>query len=385
MNLIQLTKIAEPINSSVKSFSWERLFIATWSLLQDKIVKEKAEAVTYDNKPSRANQETEVWDVIFAKMQATDKSIVISEEEKNYIFSSGFFILRPKQEILSKYLYYFLRSSTFHWMKDKFCTWATQKAVTLDWLRQIQIPLPSISEQKTIVEKLDKISNLINLKKESIIKTEELIKSVFLEMFGDPMTNSKNWVVKNLSEITLKITDWKHWDCLDDSTSGYYFISAKDLINWKIDYTNTRQILKQDFFEVHKRTRLDTDDVLMVSTWASIWKTAVVYEDIRTNCTTFQKSVAIIKCDKINIVALYLKFFLDFNIKLVLNVSSGSWQKNLLLQDIRKFKLFCPPIYLQEEFLKIVHKNQKILEQQKDSISKLEELYNATMQEVFSF
>jgi type I restriction enzyme S subunit len=68
-------------------------------------------------------------------------------------------------------------------------------------LKQIAIPLPPLATQRAIAEKLDKLQSLIDLKKQAITKTDELAKSIFLEMFGDPMKNEKGWEVKKLKNF----------------------------------------------------------------------------------------------------------------------------------------------------------------------------------------
>lgn len=87
------------------------------------------------------------------------------------------------------------------------------KHISKDYLSNIEIPLPSIEEQREIVSKLDKISELIELKKEAIEKTEMLTKSVFFEMFGDLVENSFEWnclKVRDFSSIRLgKMLDQK--------------------------------------------------------------------------------------------------------------------------------------------------------------------------------
>src|SRR5690625_7632253 len=73
------------------------------------------------------------------------------------------------------------------------------------YLDKVKIPLPSLSEQKAIVAKLDRAQRLIDIDKEMLAKYDELIQSVFLEMFGDPVTNPKGWEVKKLGDLTTKV------------------------------------------------------------------------------------------------------------------------------------------------------------------------------------
>src|SRR5690625_7201093 len=69
------------------------------------------------------------------------------------------------------------------------------------YLDKVKIPLPSLSEQKAIVAKLDRAQRLIDIDREMLAKYDDLIQSVFLEMFGDPVTNPKGWEVKNLESM----------------------------------------------------------------------------------------------------------------------------------------------------------------------------------------
>ena len=95
----------------------------------------------------------------------------------------------------------------------------------------------------------------------------------------------KDWEVKKLEEVTLLITDGKHGDCQNEENSGYYFLSAKDVINGKLQYHSARQITKSDFDEVNKRTALEIGDVLITNS-GTIGRLAIA-EDIektRKNC-----------------------------------------------------------------------------------------------------
>ena len=99
-----------------------------------------------------------------------------------------------------------------------------------------------------------------------------------------------------LAQLTLNITDGKHGDCVNESGSGYYFISCKDIANGNINYENARQITKKDFLETHKRTVLEPNDILVTNS-GTIGRMAFVKDIPLTYRTTFQKSVAIVKPD----------------------------------------------------------------------------------------
>jgi type I restriction enzyme S subunit len=120
----------------------------------------------------------------------------------------------------------------------------------------------------------------------------------------------EGWVWCSFDAISILITDGKHGDCKDDENSGYFFLSAKDINNGRLNYTNARQINKQEFLEVHYRTNIEFDDVLITNA-GTIGRVAVAKDVDKLKFTTFQKSVAIIKPIKKYIVSEYLAYFLE--------------------------------------------------------------------------
>ena len=141
-----------------------------------------------------------------------------------------------------------------------------------------------------------------------------------------------------LRDVTHSITDGKHGDCDSAESSGYYFISCKDVHDGTIDYSNARQITEQAFFETHKRTMLEPDDILITNS-GTIGRMALVKDRPETYRTTFQKSVAIIKPDTAVVIPSYLYYMLQNCISDFINRSNGSAQKNLLLGTMRDFDI----------------------------------------------
>ena len=98
--------------------------------------------------------------------------------------------------LLPKYLYYFCKAYNF----EKLNTTVTIPSLTKANLLNIDIPLPSLMEQKAIVARLDKVDELISLRKKQLQKLDDLVKSRFVEMFGDCRTNPKGWNTVALEE-----------------------------------------------------------------------------------------------------------------------------------------------------------------------------------------
>ncbi|HHT9145786.1 MAG TPA: restriction endonuclease subunit S [Candidatus Wunengus sp. YC61] len=143
-----------------------------------------------------------------------------------------------------------------------------------------------------------------------------------------------------LIDITKNITDGVHGDCENEVNSGYYFISVKDLEEYRINYDDARQITQQDYIEAHKRTKLEKGDVLFANSGHTIGKMLFV-QDNNTNIgkTTFQKSVAIFKPNLEVIDNAYFYYLIKYYTEGLRRAAVGSAQKNLLLDDIRNFKV----------------------------------------------
>ena len=101
--------------------------------------------------------------------------------------------------IYNKYLFYFLRLKKEY--LNSLGRGATFKEISKSIVESISIPLPPKSTQLAIVSELDKINELIRLKKEQLKDFDNLAQSIFYEMFGDPVENEKGWEVKNLGEV----------------------------------------------------------------------------------------------------------------------------------------------------------------------------------------
>lgn len=189
------------------------------------------------------------------------------------------------------------------------------------------------------------------------------------------------WKWVRLGEITSLITDGKHGDSVNQSDSGYYFLSAKDIQNGELVYSNARQITKKDFDETHRRTNLEPGDICMVNTGATIGKLALAPDNPKTYKTTFQKSVAVIKLYK-NIYNKYVKFFLEYDVSELMAKSWGSAINNLLLSDMRLEMISLPPLAEQKEIVVRVEKHLQTITQLETQIATRETTTKQLMQSI---
>ncbi len=186
---------------SCKKFDGVKKYIATADIIYDEIVGYTE--VTYDNKPSRANVVAKPGDVLFAKMQNTIKVIVVDEETCNYIYSTGFYCISDER-FLPKFLKCYFMSKNFNDKKDKNCNGATMKALSDEGFKKIKLPLIPKEIQQRIIDEYIALSASIKNKKNQINVFDELIKSQFIEMFGDS-NNSKGYPIIQVGDYCDKI------------------------------------------------------------------------------------------------------------------------------------------------------------------------------------
>ena len=324
-------------------------------------------------------------DILIVKDGATTGKVAYVDEKfnlKKACINEHLFLIRTQKGLVPKYLFYFFFSKTGQNQILKDFRGATVGGISKEFI-DMKIYLPQIKIQNKIIQVLDKSQELIDNRKKQIEALDELVKSKFIEMFGDPVSNPKGWKCDELKNVTLKITDGKHGDCENEENSGYYFISAKDINDRKICTENSRQITKNDFDETNKRTMLQSGDIVIVNTGATIGKTAIATsEDVSKNLT-FQKSVAIVTVDTDKLLSEFLEQYIIFDRDRIYNNASGSAQKNWLLSQMRSYKIILPPVELQNSFVNFVKQFDKLKFEMENSLKELEDNFNSLMQKAF--
>ncbi|MGR2953153.1 restriction endonuclease subunit S [Vibrio vulnificus] len=153
--------------------------------------------------PSRARQLVDSADVLVATVRPNLNGVaLVSSDYQGATASTGYCVLRPNNKLLdSKYLFYWVQTESFVSDMMGKATGANYPAVSDKIVKESQIPLPPLDEQKRIAAILDKADAIRQKRKQAIALADELLRSVFLEMFGDPVTNPKGWEEPVLSDI----------------------------------------------------------------------------------------------------------------------------------------------------------------------------------------
>lgn len=183
-----------------------------------------------------------------------------------------------------------------------------------------------------------------------------------------------------LDDLTLNLIDGKHGGCDEKKNSGYYFISVKDLKPFYIDYSDAKQISKEDFLQCDKRTKLEDGDTIYANSGDTIGKSVFIENEKNVNCTTFQKSVAILKPNQELIYPKYLYYLMKYETPRLRRLASGSAQKNLLLDTMKKLDVEIPDLGGQKKIIDVLNPFDDLIKHNISEINYiqdyLEKIYN---------
>ena len=266
--------------------------------------------------------------------------------------------LLPKEGIPIdiKYLFYAVE----HMNLAKYFSGATIPHIYFKDYQKEPINIPDIDTQKRISRIFDKIDALISSRKEQRTKLDQIVKSRFIEMFGDPKSNPNSYPISQLSEhiefLTSGSRGWAQY-CVDNGSE--WFITIKNVKDCRISIDNMQPINAPDNAEA-KRTKVQEGD-LLISITADLGRTGVVTKEIADHGAYINQHLTCIRLNKEMLNPLYVAFFMEspagkeqFESKNQSAVKAG-----LNFNSINSLRLLVPPMDEQNAFVGFVHQTDK--------------------------
>ncbi len=251
------------------------------------------------------------------------------------------------------------------------------KYIKLGNLTEAQIPLCSLGEQEKIVNILNKVNKVIATRKKQLQQLDELVKARFVEMFGDPVNNSKG-----LPELTLpELGEFgrgvsKHRPRNDPKLLGgkYPLIQTGEVANSELYITS----FENTYSELGlKQSKMWQSGTLCITIAANIAKTAIL-----TFNACFPDSVVGFKAnEKTNNV--FIHYWFSFFQAILEAQAPESAQKNINLKILSELKIIVPPIEQQNEFVAFVEQTNKSKFAVQKALDEAQTLFDSLMQEYF--
>ena len=250
-----------------------------------------------------------------------------------------------------------------------------------------KIPLPSLlSDQIRIATILSKAEALLSQRKESLRLLDELLKSTFLEMCGDPVRNEKGWKKKKLGEIIQEFKYGTNVISVDKpSENTIAILRIPNIINESITYEGLKYSILEE--REKERVRLKKGDLLFVRSNGNpnyIGRCAVFNDDIVCGYASYLIRARL--REGVLITPFFLKAILSFpryrNV-IVSKAKKTAGNYNINIESLKSLIIIAPPPKLQTQFTRIVEKVEALKAHYQDSLKKLENLYGSLSQRAF--
>lgn len=251
------------------------------------------------------------------------------------------------------------------------------------WVKALDFKIPSSDEQNHVVEVLDKVTELIFLRKQQLAKLDELVKARFVEMFGDAKLNPNNLPCCSLSEYIVFLTSGSRGWSQYFTDSGEYFITIKNVKNCKVTLQDVQCVTPPDNAEA-KRTRVQEND-LLISITADLGRTGIVTKKIAEHGAYINQHLTCIRLKQDKLNPLYVAYYMesDAGKEQFIAKNQSAVKAGLNFNAINSLKLMVPPLALQNQFAAFVERVDQQKQTVQQSLEKLELMKKALMQEYF--
>jgi type I restriction enzyme S subunit len=306
-------------------------------------------------------------DVLFGKRRAYQRKVGIAPFDG--IFSAHGMVLRPKESIIDKdYFPFFIAS-------DQFMERAVRISVgglspTINWkdLKEQVFEVPTIKEQKVQAEKLWAAYRLKESYKKLLVSTDEMVKSRFIEMFGNPVTNTKSWPTKALSEVAPESPS-------TNKATGLVWVLNLDMVE-----SQSGRVIEKVYDNVENLNSVAPfDDGNVLFSKLRPYLNKVVIPNGEGYATT---ELVLLRPKTTFVRKEFLACLLRSNdfVNYADAIATGTKMPRMPMTALRDFKCIIPPVALQDEFIKVSQQADKSKFELKQAIEKIDKVMRALMQ-----
>lgn len=313
------------------------------------------------------------------------KCAIFEEKRNDIVHGMNLLCFRANGKVIPKFLYHFFSSGVFLAQLPRITKKSVNQAsFTVTNFKELEIPLPPLGEQKRIAAILDKADAIRQKRKQAIELADEFLRSVFLDMFGDPVTNPKGWKVKPLSGLIAEgdkinygiVQPGEHVD------GGVPIVRVGDIADGKIDKSKLKCVLKE-IDEKNKKSRLIGDEILITCVGATVGKVALADSSLQ-GFNTVRALTRVRLSNQVNrqFVFRYLQSpFVQNYFQMQLRTVG---QPTLNGKQIGETPILLPEKDVQKSFLDIAEKLQSKIDAALAQLVNADDMFNSLSQKAFS-
>ena len=316
-------------------------------------------------------------DLLLTIVGTIGRSAVLTEV-RPLVFQRSVAIIRPRSSVLdSRFFFHATQVQNFQSQLARSSNTSSQAGVYLGKIKEVTIPLPPLAEQRRIAEVLDRAEALRAKRRAALAQLDSLTQSLFLDLFGDPISNPKGFPKHKVSEVVSRLTNGFVGPTRDIyHETGVPYLLARHVKANRLKFDG-KTFVSEAFNRKHSKSILKAGDVLLVQS-GHVGESAVVPpEHEGHNC----HAMIVITPRPELLTGHYLSqlFSTEALRRAFGGIETGITLAHLNCRDVRELSIPLPPIPLQREFARRVTAVEALKTAQRASLAELDALF-ATLQ-----
>jgi type I restriction enzyme S subunit len=320
-------------------------------------------------------------DVVVSRVISNEVNAAVVPPELDGANCGNVLVIRPGHRLHPEYLVHLIGCPASQRALLGRQVGSAQAVINTSVLKAWHVPVLPLAEQRRIAEVLDRAEALRAKRRAALAQLDELTQAIFLDMFGDPMSNPKGVKVVRLADVSNRITDGVHQKP-NYTDSGVAFISVKDITTGKLVFDDCKYISAEDHEKFTRRCKPERNDILYTKVGATYGRPAIVDTDREFSLYV---SVCIIKPKRDLIDPHFLNAALgtsavkgqaDRRIK-------GIGVPDLHLDQIQSFLIPLPSMSEQHEFARRVTAVETLKTAHRASLAELDALFASLQHRAF--
>ena len=325
-------------------------------------------------------------DILFSIAGAIGRTAIVTKDILPANTNQALAIIRiPQGAINYSFLLYILQSSVVLEQAEKKKQGVAQLNLSLKDIGDFIIPDIPLEEQQCIVDSLDKVSNLISLRKQQLSKLDELVKSRFIEMFGDPVSNPFRWSTLTMKQASIRLSDGPFGSNLKSEHYTDEGVRVIRLGNIGCGYFNDedQSYISPEHYATIKKYTCRAGEIVIATLGDPNLRACIVPDHIeygvnKSDCVHYIPKAEILNnqfvCQYINCPE---------TLSLASGMVHGQTRSRISSGQLADLPIYLPPMDLQQQFAAFVEQNDKSKFEIQTSLEKLETLKKALMQKYF--
>ena len=327
----------------------------------------------------------ETGDVMVTGVGTLGVCYVVKPKDRFY-FKDGnilWFRQKAKDKILPEYLVKAFDSKEVKDFINRNSSGTTVGTFTIQTAKKMEISLPSLDEQRGIIDKITRIELIIKQRKQESQLLDDLIKARFVEMFGNPGTNPMGWKETTIGEECFYIKDGPHKSLPDigRENGGHPFISVRNIVDGYIDFSTAKYISDEDYADAIKKCHPKKGDMLY-SKGGTTGIAKLIDVDVEFANWVH---VAVLKFDKKKLNGVFFENMLNgvYCYEQSQRLTKGIANRDLVLSAMAQIKMYRPPMELQQQFAAFVAQVTKSKVAVQKALDEAQLLFDSLMQQYF--